>query len=121
MVDRLLISILTGGHVLLEGVPGLAKTLTVRTLAEIISAPAQQTTATTLAPADRIGAYAGLYGFTQAAGQALGPSVGTALLDTLPDRIAWPLVGLCGVAAAYLYHRANHAAGASAVPPTPVV
>jgi len=91
------------------------------TLAEIISAPAQQTTATTLAPADRIGAYAGLYGFTQAAGQALGPSVGTALLDTLPDRIAWPLVGLCGVAAAYLYHRANHAAGASAVPPTPVV
>ena len=37
MIDRLLISILTGGHVLLEGVPGLAKTLTVRTLAETIS------------------------------------------------------------------------------------
>jgi MoxR-like ATPase len=36
MVDRLLISLLTGGHVLLEGVPGLAKTLTVRTLAETI-------------------------------------------------------------------------------------
>jgi MoxR-like ATPase len=36
MVDRLLISLLTGGHVLLEGVPGLAKTLTVRTLAESI-------------------------------------------------------------------------------------
>ena len=34
MVERLLISLLTGGHVLLEGVPGLAKTLTVRTLAE---------------------------------------------------------------------------------------
>ena len=34
MIDRLLISLLTGGHVLLEGVPGLAKTLTVRTLAE---------------------------------------------------------------------------------------
>ena len=33
MIDRLLISLLTGGHVLLEGVPGLAKTLTVRTLA----------------------------------------------------------------------------------------
>ena len=30
MIDRLLISFLTGGHVLLEGVPGLAKTLTVR-------------------------------------------------------------------------------------------
>ena len=36
MVERLLISLLTGGHVLLEGVPGLAKTLTVRTLAETI-------------------------------------------------------------------------------------
>src|SRR5690606_15309899 len=30
MVERLLIGLLTGGHVLLEGVPGLAKTLTVR-------------------------------------------------------------------------------------------
>jgi MoxR-like ATPase len=39
MIERLLISILTGGHVLLEGVPGLAKTLAVRTLAER-SAPA---------------------------------------------------------------------------------
>ncbi|HXG10587.1 MAG TPA: MoxR family ATPase [Gemmataceae bacterium] len=33
MIDRLLIGLLTGGHVLLEGVPGLAKTLAVRTLA----------------------------------------------------------------------------------------
>ncbi len=37
MVERLLIGILTGGHVLVEGVPGLAKTLAVRTLAETIS------------------------------------------------------------------------------------
>jgi MoxR-like ATPase len=34
MVERLLIGLLTGGHVLLEGVPGLAKTLAVRTLAQ---------------------------------------------------------------------------------------
>src|SRR5438132_12399545 len=34
MVDRLLIGLLTAGHVLLEGVPGLAKTLAVRTLAQ---------------------------------------------------------------------------------------
>jgi len=33
MVERLLVGLLTGGHVLLEGVPGLAKTLAVRTLA----------------------------------------------------------------------------------------
>jgi MoxR-like ATPase len=34
MLERVLVSLLAGGHVLLEGVPGLAKTLTVRTLAE---------------------------------------------------------------------------------------
>jgi MoxR-like ATPase len=33
MIDRLLVGLLTGGHLLLEGVPGLAKTLAVRTLA----------------------------------------------------------------------------------------
>ena len=38
MVERLLIGLLTGGHVLLEGVPGLAKTLAVRTLAEVLHA-----------------------------------------------------------------------------------
>jgi len=37
MVDRLLIGLLTGGHVLLEGVPGLAKTLAVSSLAKALS------------------------------------------------------------------------------------
>src|SRR5215212_552293 len=36
MLHRLLLGFLAGGHVLLEGVPGLAKTLVVRTLAEAI-------------------------------------------------------------------------------------
>ena len=36
MVSRLLVGLLTGGHVLLEGVPGLAKTLTVKSLAAAI-------------------------------------------------------------------------------------
>jgi MoxR-like ATPase len=34
MIDRLIVGLLTGGHMLLEGVPGLAKTLAVRTLAQ---------------------------------------------------------------------------------------
>lgn len=34
MVDRLLIGLLSNGHVLLEGVPGLAKTLTIKSLAQ---------------------------------------------------------------------------------------
>lgn len=56
MIERLLVGLLTGGHVLLEGVPGLAKTLTVRTLAEIISASFSRIQFTPdLLPADLIG------------------------------------------------------------------
>jgi len=38
MVERLLLGILCDGHVLIEGVPGLAKTLSVRTLSRVIDA-----------------------------------------------------------------------------------
>ena len=38
MVERVLLGMLTGGHVLLEGVPGLAKTLTVNTIASTMQA-----------------------------------------------------------------------------------
>jgi MoxR-like ATPase len=56
MVERLLIGLLTGGHILLEGVPGLAKTLAVRTLAEIIRASFSRIQFTPdLLPADLIG------------------------------------------------------------------
>ncbi len=56
MIERLLVGLLTGGHVLLEGVPGLAKTLTVRTLAETISTSFQRIQFTPdLLPADVIG------------------------------------------------------------------
>jgi len=56
MIERLLIGLLTGGHVLLEGVPGLAKTLAVRSLAEIISATFSRIQFTPdLLPADVIG------------------------------------------------------------------
>ena len=36
MIDALLIGLLTNGHILLEGVPGLAKTLTIKTLAKVL-------------------------------------------------------------------------------------
>ncbi len=56
MIERILIGLLTGGHVLLEGVPGLAKTLTVRTLCEAISAKFARVQFTPdLLPADVIG------------------------------------------------------------------
>jgi MFS family permease len=76
------------------------------TIAEIISAPAQHAAATGMAPPQRMGAYAGMFGLAQSLGQSFGPLVGTTLLDALPDRLTWPLLALCGVAAALLYrHR----------------
>src|SRR5918996_5741993 len=56
MIEGLLIGLLTGGHVLLEGVPGLAKTLTVRSLADSIHASFERIQFTPdLLPADVVG------------------------------------------------------------------
>ena len=56
MIHRLLIGLLGNGHVLLEGVPGLAKTLTVRMLAQTIGTPFQRIQFTPdLLPADVLG------------------------------------------------------------------
>src|SRR6187455_402100 len=56
LVDGLLVGLLTNGHVLLEGVPGLAKTLTVKTLAQCIHTGFQRIQFTPdLLPADLIG------------------------------------------------------------------
>ncbi|AKJ06458.1 MoxR-like ATPase [Archangium gephyra] len=56
MLERILIGLLCNGHVLLEGVPGLAKTLTVRTIADSISASFQRIQFTPdLLPADVVG------------------------------------------------------------------
>ncbi|HXU11835.1 MAG TPA: MoxR family ATPase [Candidatus Binatia bacterium] len=56
LLDRLLIGLLGGGHLLLEGVPGLAKTLSVKTLADVIEARFQRIQFTPdLLPADLIG------------------------------------------------------------------
>jgi len=56
MVDRLLIGLLCQGHILLEGVPGLAKTLTIKTLSSAINAKFRRIQFTPdLLPADLIG------------------------------------------------------------------
>src|SRR5215475_5206639 len=56
MVERVLVGLLTGGHVLLEGVPGLAKTLTVRTLCDSIHSKFARIQFTPdLLPADLVG------------------------------------------------------------------
>jgi MoxR-like ATPase len=56
MIERILIGLLTGGHVLLEGVPGLAKTLTVKTLSDALRMRFQRIQFTPdLLPADIVG------------------------------------------------------------------
>jgi MoxR-like ATPase len=56
MIDRLLIGLLADGHVLLEGVPGLAKTLTVSSLSNAINTKFQRIQFTPdLLPADLVG------------------------------------------------------------------
>jgi MoxR-like ATPase len=56
MVDRLMIGLLSNGHVLLEGVPGLAKTLTIKSLAQAIQARFSRIQFTPdLLPADVVG------------------------------------------------------------------
>jgi len=56
MLERLLVSLLAGGHVLLEGVPGLATTLTVKTLAAVLGGSYSRIQFTPdLVPADLVG------------------------------------------------------------------
>ena len=56
MIEGIVIGLLTGGHILLEGVPGLAKTLTISTLAKTISLQFQRIQFTPdLLPTDLIG------------------------------------------------------------------
>ncbi len=56
MLERLLVALLAGGHVLLEGVPGLAKTLTVKTLAEVLGGSFKRVQFTPdLVPSDLVG------------------------------------------------------------------
>jgi MoxR-like ATPase len=56
MLERLIVALLVGGHVLLEGVPGLAKTLTVKTLADVLGGTFRRVQFTPdLVPADLVG------------------------------------------------------------------
>ncbi|MDE6307157.1 MAG: AAA family ATPase, partial [Muribaculaceae bacterium] len=56
LIDSLLIALLSNGHVLLEGVPGLAKTLAIKTLSQLIDAKYSRIQFTPdLLPADVIG------------------------------------------------------------------
>jgi len=56
MLERVLVALLSGGHLLLEGVPGLAKTLTIKTLADVLHASFRRIQFTPdLVPGDLVG------------------------------------------------------------------
>ncbi len=56
MLERVLVGLLAGGHLLLEGVPGLAKTLTIKTLADVLDASFRRIQFTPdLVPSDLVG------------------------------------------------------------------
>jgi MoxR-like ATPase len=56
MLERVLVGLLSGGHILLEGVPGLAKTLTIKTLAEVLGGTFRRVQFTPdLVPSDLVG------------------------------------------------------------------
>ncbi len=56
LIDRLILALTTGGHILLEGVPGLAKTLSVNTLAKVLGLEFKRISFTPdLLPADVVG------------------------------------------------------------------
>jgi len=80
MIERILIGLLCNGHVLLEGVPGLAKTMTIKTLADCIDAEFRRIQFTPdLLPADLIGTMV----YNQASGEftsKLGPVFGNFIL-----------------------------------------
>ena len=56
LIDKLLLAVLSNGHIFLEGVPGLAKTLTIKSFAQLIDTKFQRLQFTPdLLPADIIG------------------------------------------------------------------
>ncbi|MBA3431827.1 MAG: AAA family ATPase, partial [Actinobacteria bacterium] len=56
MLERVLVALLAGGHLLIEGVPGLAKTLTIKTLADVLGGSFKRIQFTPdLVPSDLVG------------------------------------------------------------------
>ena len=79
MLERVMVALLTGGHVLLEGVPGLAKTLTIKTLASVVGA-ASAVSSSPPTSCHRISRHAGLPARHRALRHRAGPRFANFLL-----------------------------------------
>ena len=118
MIERILIGLLTGGHVLLEGVPGLAKTLTVKTLSDALHmrVPAHPVHARPAAGRHR------RHGDLQPGQERVHPEEGPDLREPRAGRRDQPRAGQGAVGAARGdagapgHDRRHHAPAARAVP-----
>src|SRR5215217_7012043 len=117
MLERVIVALLAGGHVLLEGVPGLAKTLTVKTVSDVLGGSFKRLQFTPdLVPADLVGTRiyrADTGGFDT----ELGPVFCNFLLGRDQPRAGEGPVGAAGGHAGAPGHdRPRHASRAAAVP-----
>jgi len=78
------------------------------TLSEVMLAPSQHSLVTTLAPSGSIGAYAGIFGLAQVAGQSVGPALGGLAMEYLNGMVLWVALGSFGFMAALAYSRSHH-------------
>lgn len=85
--------------------PTLLICVALATLCEIVAVPAHQARIIALSPIDRVAGYAGLAGLVQGIAQTSGPIVGSALLDLTNPTVAWMVLSLLGVVAAFGFRR----------------
>jgi len=77
------------------------------TVSEVILAPSQHSLVTTLAPAGSIGAYSGIFGLAQVAGQSVGPLLGGVAMEFLTGMGLWATLGSFGFMAALGYSHSH--------------
>jgi len=94
-----------GGMALATGFWSVATTVVIWTLGEMVLLPASAGYAAEIAPADRRGAYMGLYTMSFSAAFALGPWLGTTTLDRFGPAVLWCAAFLLGCLSALMMGR----------------
>ena len=95
-LGALLIGIGFGALVFVDGVVGVALTVVVWTFGEMIFLPASAAYVSDIAPREQAGAYMGLYTMGFSVALAVGPWLGTAILEEFGSKAVWVFTFLCG-------------------------
>ncbi|MBL0212017.1 MAG: MFS transporter [Holophagaceae bacterium] len=105
MLGSLLYAIGFGAMVAAQAPAAVIATVVVWTFGEMILFPGMSDYVASIAPADRRGAYMGLYTFTFSMAFSLGPWIGTWMLDAWGGRVLWPVMGILGLVSALALSR----------------